>query len=286
MGSTGGGRRVETLAEMRLHGGPNLVVLTRALRPPVPGLASLESELPDEVSGLPGSKAVVRGMSRKSSLNVARMLSAMDWGELGRCLHVTLTYHREWPADRRALDRAKQGLAMAFARNCEAAVWRLEFQTRKSPAVHYVPHFHVLAFLGDRDEGDFGAWVRRWWESSSGNGSPYACHITSGDQGRAGWYLAMHAAKREQSPPFAVGRWWGVANRSRLRESLDLFAGPVIVERERVWWARLYRRRTGLRTRQGAGFSWFLPRAWQSRVDVWVRDQVEGEALKRQGTPF
>lgn len=274
------------LAEIRAFCGPNVVVFTRAVRPPIPGLQALEQEVADEEAGIePGTKLALRGMSRKSSLNVAKLLSALDWRKLGACLHCTLTYHRTWPATRPDIDRAKNAISKAFSRNAEAAVWRMEMHVRKREGQH-VPHWHVLAWLGGRDEVQFVEWLRSWWAEYSGNTAKQGCYVTYGDEARAGWYLAMHHAKRAQSPPIPVGRWWGVSNKEALQRAIDLPAIPGIRERERVWWARVYRRATGGRTRSASGFSWFLPRPWQTRVSMWVLDTIEREARERERLPF
>jgi len=87
----------------------------------------------------------------------------------------------------------------------------------------------------------------------------------------------MHAAKREQSPPFAVGRWWGYVNRSRLLEAQDIHETVVSEERERVWWVRLYKRHTSGKVREGKGFSWFLPRSAQTVAFGWIQQRIEDE---------
>jgi hypothetical protein len=91
----------------------------------------------------------------------------------------------------------------------------------------------------------------------------------------------MHAAKREQSPAFSVGRWWGFINRARLLAAQDLHNTGNVSERERVWWARLYRRSTGGKVRQGQGLSWFLPRLSQTVASRWIFQRMEDEITER-----
>lgn len=298
-------RPTRELAAMRVHQGPNLLLLSRASDPPIARLrrdderAEAEEKAPGDLGGSTGgNKRELRGMSARSSVNVAKVLSSLDWAKHGRCVHVTATYWKTWPSSKRELQLAKQGICQALSRNCECGIWRLEYQRRETleeVAVRRsmgrkrgdgegslrVPHWHWLVWLGGRDLEEFEAWLRLWWAKFSGNSSEHAVKITSGDQARGTWYLAMHAAKREQSPPFAVGRWWGYINRETLLAAQDLHETGEITERERVWWARLYRRSTGCRTRNAQGLSWFLPRAWQCAVDQWIRDQIEAERVER-----
>jgi hypothetical protein len=63
----------------------------------------------------------------------------------------------------------------------------------------------------------------------------------------------MHAGKEEQSPVFAVGRWWGFINRGEVLLGRNISEEGEISSWERIWWARLYRRSTGYKIRQAAG---------------------------------
>lgn len=293
------------LAAMRRHQAPNLVILSRATDPPIARLrrddeiADAKEKAPGDVEASPeGTKRELRGMSAKSSLSVARVLSSLDWPKNGQCIHVTATYWKEWPSSKGDLADAKAKMVAVIGRHVEAGIWRLEYQRRETEAEKrerqaakrprkkgqgslYVPHWHFLLWLGGRGLEHVGAWLHEWWADFSGNRSENALEITSGDQARGTWYLAMHAAKREQSPPFAVGRWWGYINRDKLLGAQDLHETGEISERERVWYARLYRRSTGCKTRNNQGLSWFLPRKWQCTVDQWIRDHIDSENAKR-----
>jgi len=282
---------------MRDWSAPNLICFSRASRPPVASLISQpegapggleDEETPADQAEVSGAKSELRGMSAKSSLNLARVLSSLDWGARGDCIHATFTYHREWPKTKAELAAAKSALTMGVGRVIEAGIWRLEFQNRTKPSRHFVPHWHVLAWMGGRDVGAVCDRLRYWWGGYSGNKHERAVKFTLGDQARGTWYFAMHAAKREQAPPFRVGRWWGYINRAGLLSAQDLREVGEVDERERVWWARLYRRSTGARTRSNCGFSWFLPRLWQQTVRGWVRDRIEWERATRGhgGKPF
>ncbi|HWA10509.1 MAG TPA: hypothetical protein VG838_13770 [Opitutaceae bacterium] len=224
-----------------------------------------------------GTKRELRGMSAKSSLSIARVLSSLDWDKHGECVHCTLTYWKKWPRTKDELAAEKSLLVARFGERAECGIWRLEFQSR---AAGKVPHWHVLVWLSGRSRSGFERWLRQWWKRAAANSSDYGVKLTQGD-GRASWYLSMHASKRAQSPPFAVGRWWGYVKREVLLSAQDLHNGGEISDRERVWWARLYRRSTGCKVRHEMGFSWFLPRAWQWAASEWVRSTIERERAER-----
>lgn len=293
------------LAAMRRWQAPNVIVFSRANRPPVPFLHPDDEakKSPPTVEAVEGTKREIRGLSVKSSLNISRLLSMLDWRKNGRCLHVSLSYNGHlWPKGPEALRLEKQAISMALSR-CDlvdlSGVWILEFQSRENHAEKRarlaagvrrqrgqggsikVPHWHFLLWIGDLDEREFEDWLRKWWAKFSGNVSEFGVCITSGDQGRSAWYLAMHAAKRAQPPPFPCGRMWGYINRDKVLGASDLNLTGEVEERERVWVARLYRRGTGCKTRNHQGLSWFLPLKWQWAMLAWVRDHVERERITR-----
>lgn len=275
-----------SLAAMHRFQAPNIIVFTRSRSPPIAGLAhedGQEKAARDVDASTNGVKRELRGMSGKSSLNLARVLSSLDWAKNGECLHLSLTYWKRWPSSKEDLAAEKSALVRDLGRHIEAGIWRLEYQVERFEKTgDMVPHWHVLSWLGARASGPFEIWLRSWWSGFSGNSSDHGVKVTSGDQARGVWYLAMHAAKRAQSPPFAVGRWWGYVNRSVLLGAQDLHNTGEVFERERVWWARLYKRATGAKFREeGKGFSWFLPRAWQCVAFVWIQQRIEDERRER-----
>ncbi len=302
------GRRNKPL---RRFGGPNIVILTSAESPPVPGAGKPRTKPPPEkaetaqdgsASGAVGTKSEIRGMSKKSSLNLSRLLSMLDWAKNGQCIHVTLTYgRRQWPRTKADLTSTKAELVRDIGRQGVCGIWRLEYQSRETQEERAtrlakglkrergqggsikVPHFHLLVWCRDQPVEKVAAWFEQWWGRFSGNHSPRGCHITTGDQVRGTWYLAMHAAKLEQAPPFAVGRWWGYVDRDALLGASDLHAQNELTKRERIWWQRLFRRGTRSKVRDNTGFTWFLPRVWQCEVNAWVMAFI---AWEKAGKPF
>lgn len=291
------------IVQMRRWQAPNVIVFSRAARPPIPSLEPLPSiEKPPTVEECLGTKQEVRGMSVQSSLNLSRLLSCLNWSKNGQCLHVSLSYNgHDWPKGKDALLKAKSLLVAHlnyhFPDLC--GFWILEFQSRENPTEKKqrlslgirrirgqggsikVPHWHLLVWIPVQDGIDFEARFRAWWARFSGNKSVHGCCITSGDQGRAAWYLAMHAAKRSQPPPFPCGRMWGYIGREKVLSAVDLHQTGDVENRERVWCSRLYRRSTGGKIRNEQGFSWFLPRASQCRLLQWVREHIEFERITR-----
>lgn len=231
----------------------------------------------------------------------------LDWKKNGVCFHVSVTYGgyaAGFPTDKNTVHKHKNAIGMALSRAGFCGIWRLEYQSRESAAERHarilkgikrtkgqggslkVPHWHFLLWVGDQDLVDAENWLLAWWPKFSGNDSPFAIRITSGDQARGAWYLGMHAAKSAQSPPFAVGRWWGYINRERVLGASDLHCHGEIDERVRVWWARLYKRSTGGKVRNNSGLSWFLPRKYQTEVNAWILQHIEHERYERhKGKP-
>jgi len=310
-GGPDGGR---PLAAMRAFHAPNLVILSRAKDPPVPRLRredeTEEARDSGESAGLEestGNKRELRGMSRASARNLSKALSIQDWKKNGICLHVSCTYGaHKWPSSKSDLADEKAAFTRDLGRAGLTGIWRLEYQSRESAAereARYaakirrnksqggslkVPHWHFLLWVGTQDPVDRERWLVAWWHQFSGNSSPYSIKITSGDQARGTWYLGMHAAKGAQAPAFAVGRWWGYIDREKFLSASDLHSHGEIDDRTRVWWARLFRRATGARTRNASGLSWFLPRLYQTVVAEWILDRVEFERVTKHngGTPF
>ncbi len=292
-------RATKPLAALQRYQAPNLLILSRA-QSPLPMLKSIEEEADkaaeenDDENDQPGTKLALVGMSKKSSFNLSRVLSCLDWKKNGLCLHVTLTYHHRWPSTKEELQAEKSGLTATLGLYL-CGIWRLEFQSRETDEERSarmatgqrrkrgqggsvpVPHWHLLVWIGDRDPDEVVTRIQRWWAQFSGNLSEKACKVTFGDQARGNFYLSAHAAKRAQAPAFKVGRWWGWIKRKKVLEAADLHNTGEVIERERVWLARLYRRSTGKKFISDGGFSWFLPRRWQQEVLCWVRDRIGDE---------
>lgn len=273
---------------MRRYSAPNLVILSRSERPPIP-TNEPEIEDPKKQESQPdaaGNKHELRGRSKASSLNLAKVLSSLDWKRNGKCLHVTLSYWKEWPKTKDELAGRKSALVASLGNHVICGIWSLEFQTERFKKYgDWVPHWHCLVWIGDRDPEEFESWLRKWWAGFAQNPSEFGVSVTSGDQARGTWYLAMHAAKAAQSPPFAVGRWWGYINRTALLDAQDLQQVEEVGDRENVWWCRMFRRALRCKVRQRGrcpqGISWFLPRGAQCELAAWIRDKIAVEKAAR-----
>lgn len=273
--------------------GPNVLVLTRSKAPRIPGLSSSNDvendgheKAPNGLQPVGGTKTALRGKSTASSLNCARLLSSLDWAKHGECLHITLSYWKRWPKNKDELADEKKALVRDLGRHLECGLWSLEYQVeRHARTGDWVPHWHVLGWLAGRQAMEVEQWLRQWWAVFSHNSSPHGVKVTSGDQARGTWYLTMHAAKLAQSPPFAVGRWWGYVQRDLLLEAQDVHRTGEIFDRHRVWWTRLYKRATHCKVRHEKGFSWFLPLKWQTAAAAWIDDQILWERCVRHRAP-
>jgi len=282
----------EELAAVRWFSGPNIVCFSRRSFAPIPLLE--ESGDDDEKADDPdsseviGTKQELKGKSARSCLRQAKVLSSLDWQKFGECLHVSLSYWHKYPRVKEELAHAKQSLVQAVGEMVECGQWGLEYQTERfEKSGLWVPHWHLLVWLNGRDPVEFEERIRNYWANprrKHRNSNERGVSVTSGDQARGAWYLAMHAAKRAQSPPFNVGRWWGYIRRDRLKEACDMQQIGAVPDRLFVWWARLFRRSTGCKTRQRGqcpqGFSWFLPRDQQMVAYSWIQSRIEVERLE------
>lgn len=301
---------------------PNLLVFGHGETPPVPGQQKpsdplgLDVEAEDEDTKKDpqdeaspegqGTKGNVRGFSSKSSLNISRLLSSIDWKKNGMCVHITLTYHLAWPSTKHEIKLAKQALVQSLGRKLVCGIWKLEYQNRetleerdarrarrisrtKARGSLLVPHWHVLGWIPASRYEEFCEWLFDWWSGYSGNDSTYAIDVRPGDTGKASFYLCLHAAKTNQTPAIEVGRWWGYIHRDKVMESVDVALVGQINRLESIWWYRLYRRYRRMPAKpmqvEGHGWSWFLPRDAQMRAAIWVRDTVTNHIRSRED-PF
>lgn len=303
---------------------PNLIVFGHSDKPPIPGQRKCSSSGPpeeepeEEDTEKPadgsdqraGKKQNIRGFSAKSSLSISRLLSTLDWQKNGQCMHITLTYRNQYPQTKQALQLEKQALVKGLTRcGVECGIWKLEYQTRetaqeklerlkaglprtKGAGSLLVPHWHILAWIGRRNETQFADTLIEWWQHHSGNTHQRAVDMRPGDAGKASFYLSLHAAKHNQSPNLQVGRWWGYIQRAKLMESQRVNSIGYIARLEAIWWRRLYCRyrhiKCPIMLAKGYGFSWFLPESEQIKAACWVRDYSEFQlaTLNNKDKPF
>lgn len=139
-------------------------------------------------------------------------------------LFITLTYPDNFPIDRAIWKRDLKVWAERLMRKLDRkvpAVWRLEFQDRKSGenAGRIAPHFHVLLFADNLDLGEFRVWLARSWYEVCGEIS--RDHLAAGTsctpmRSRGGMmvYAAKYMAKPEQLKEEipSTGKLWGKLN--------------------------------------------------------------------------
>lgn len=219
-------------------------------------------------------------------MRLSRLLASVSTPDF--IYHVTVTYGTEWP-DSETVKRQLKQLGQCLSRAGYYGIWVKHYQRRGAP------HFHFLIWSPNRTDCSD---VTADWLRISGNESEYAVDVRQGDEGKAGWYLAMHSLKEHQRPDDVQdGRWWGFVNRPAFYEHVvcydladDLTAKEIIVLK------RLYRRATGCRTFGGSsshpcdcgrqGFSWFLPESEHKRVLYWVHQHCALESKRLDTNPF
>lgn len=251
-----------------------------------------------------GKKGKIEGFSAAARSNLARCLSLLSSPH--PLAHVTLTYRDTFPRCREELNKEKQALCMAAARCGLYGVWRLEFhRSEENTEWGMIPHWHCLlysktektAFLTqsaptghalisahvNRGIADFVAWFRR-----NRNAHVRGSHVTGGDEASASWYMAFHAVKLDQSPPFSVGKWWGYIDECQVKvwQRLDQVA-EAVTPAEIIWFKRLQRRKANAERRAkglppvrasfggNTGISWFLRESDHAAVIHCVSDLAQ-----------
>lgn len=170
-------------------------------------------------------RGVITGWSRRSRINMLYRLATLDWDQMrGIPEMVTLTYPGEYPTSGRVVKRHMECFRQAWFRKWGAVpvgVWKLEFQRRGAPHLH----FYVGRPVGPVAE--FRGWLSSTWYAIVASGD--LRHLVAGTGldrqfvSRAksvrsiAWYFAKHNAKsakhfqNEVPDGFEdVGRFWGV----------------------------------------------------------------------------
>lgn len=221
-----------------------------------------------------GTKQTLRGISMQSKLSVARVLASVDWAAGGVCLHITLSYHKEWPATKEDLAAEKSWLSAQLG-GWGCGIWRLEYQgERFKKTGDLVPHWHVLLWVGDQSPAWIEERIRKVWARRSSNKSIFGVDVRDGAAAKAAWYLALHAAKDEQSPRIEVGRWWGYVQRKRFLAFVRVQDFGEVETSEAVWLQRIQRRfrgSVGHGRRTPAGFTLFMLQDTSQRLLAWIR---------------
>jgi hypothetical protein len=233
------------------------------------------------------SRGAIIGFSQKAKLNLARYLSRLNVPS--NALHLSCTYGASFP---KTSDSFKHDLAVFKKRVIRLGlygVWRLEFQKRGAP------HYHFLLWPVDGESYFLGDAAAESWRKVSGNNSDSAAYVSGGAIGRSAWYLALHSAKGDQSPPIKVGRWWGKISSEELndREQSDPVASldsqKEMILLKRIFVRHLYAQKRKLARNHGngkprrplarkwssnsnAGFTWFLPEASHSKLLKFVAE--------------
>ncbi len=231
------------------------------------------------------ARGAIKGWSRYSRMRLSRLLASVSTPDY--IYHVTVTYGRDWP-DGETIKKHLRAFSKCLVRAGFYGFWIKHYQRRGAP------HFHCLIWNAEHTDCSD---IAEDWRRITGNESEHAVDVRVGDEGKAGWYLAMHSLKEHQRPDDVEdGRWWGYFDRARVQEHIVCYdVADGLTAKEIVWLKRLYRRSTGCRTFGGSvdhpydmgrqGLSWFLPEAEHKRVLLWVHRQC-ALASKLDENPF
>lgn len=159
----------------------------------------------------------ISSFSQSSRRRLIKKMLKLERSRLSDGLFVTLTYHREWPTDRKELKRQLNTFLQSLRRRYPGLryIWRVELQKRGAP------HFHLLLWRSAADEWenqeDQHRWLTSTWQRVSGcTTRAHARHgvdvqrLTSWREALA--YTSKYVAKTDdvdEAP--RLGRRWGAS---------------------------------------------------------------------------
>lgn len=169
----------------------------------------------------PGVRGEIKTMSRSSRRRLMYMLATVKRRVLP--IFVTLTYPGKFEGDVKSVKRDLDTWGKRLTRLGAAAVWRIEYKTRKTgdSTGELVPHFHLLLWLPDGwTMKEFQAWCSKsWWEVVGSGSEDHLSAGTSCEPLRSWrgvmYYASKYISKVDESVlPSGVGRMWGVINKA------------------------------------------------------------------------
>lgn len=232
-----------------------------------PGVVSLRVPKIDNVAEWRRNQRVANGARRgcvtswsaRSRRRMVRSIAECAFAGHGWGM-VTLTYPGDWQSCAPSPEVSKAHLA-AFRRRWERrygpleAVWKLEFQRRGAP------HFHLLARIPAVALPYFRSLVARWWAEIVNSGDErHERAGTAVDVSWRGWdgaaaiarYFGKHglwsSKEYQHDVPEAwdsSGRWWGIWNIDRVRESVSIDVATAAKARRllRKWYRATHKKR-------------------------------------------
>lgn len=165
-------------------------------------------------------RAEVTQFSQKSKKRMLELFNRLDWGNLGKCLFVTLTFPDEClPDSNRTISKYLHRFRVKLEKHLERKVpivWKIEWEERETGARknHVYPHFHLLIIGVPYIHH---AKVNSWWRSIVRyKNKPRTETKGCKNRGRAFIYISKYCAKRNGSLVFGPylnnpfnGRRWG-----------------------------------------------------------------------------
>ena len=195
-----------------------------------------------KVDGQTTWRSEVGGFSRKSRMRLMKLCASIPWDLFDTRLFLTLTYPDEYPTDGRIVKRHLAAFRRRFERHYgkQAVVWKLEFQRRGAPHLHFVASVPVGTNLSD-----FRSWFSSAWFEIVGSGD--LRHLLAGTQAQVaetdcGKYFA-YGVKSTGSKEYqnqvpegfeGVGRFWGSWNVKPEWRGAEITAGDFVELRRRM----------------------------------------------------
>jgi len=161
-----------------------------------------------------GVRGEIRSFSRSSRRRLLRTIAKLDRRYIP--LFLTLTYPAEFPGDYRVWKKHVDTIGKRMVRRWGnvAILWRLEFQKRGAPDLHFlVWGVDYLEMLG---------WLSKAWFEVVGSGD--LKHLVAGTQVAKvrSWrgvssYVSKYMSKNREVDGSVVGRRWGIIGRKNLK---------------------------------------------------------------------
>jgi len=159
----------------------------------------------------------IRGFSASSRRRMRKLLSSIKRKahENTGGLFLTLTYHRSQPTGedvKRHLHAFVQRLRRKWSGSKWSLVWRLEYQKRGAPHLHFL----IWGIRYERKE-----WFKRCWHEITGERSQHHAQMGAWVErmpsgSKLSSYVSKYMAKSGGTPDGWQGRIWGVRNRKNL----------------------------------------------------------------------
>jgi hypothetical protein len=183
-------------------------------------LLKAKTGIPGQAPKGGGERKKITEFSRSSRRRFQRLMATIQRDKIP--VFVTLTYPDRFPADLETQYKHIERLRSRLRRKGYGAIWRREFQVRKSGENigKLAPHYHLMVW--GADYAQLLEYIPRAWYDCVGSGD--IKHLAAGTRIEKirTWrgvssYVSKYMAKIEDLPSLqdaeSIGRFWGVINR-------------------------------------------------------------------------